>query len=169
MAENEKDQLPANETPEFNQEEFNQTMRELGQCAGEVLGALQSGLTALFEEMTQALDKELSTDADNIVVTSDTFGVQHGAKLLGAWECPELQQTIIVALLNISIRRGGVELWNGAWTETKDENCTVLANESGSMGYYTRLEYYPEEEMLAAVLPDAGIGKQYIRFVRKKN
>ena len=154
-------------------EEWNEAVNEISRSAEEAFSMLQGGIVALLGGFMSAVEKGLDTARVNGSITSS--GVKRSLHLLGTWECTELKQTVILAIMDACVMMNGQEIWRGSWKELPGEAGAdaVITSDDGRIGGYTCLEYHKDTEStegayLAAVFADTDIGKQYIRFKKTK-
>lgn len=156
-------------------EEWNEAVNDISRGAEEAFSMLQGGITSLLSGFMGAIEKGLDSAEVNGSVTSSSSGVKRSLHLLGTWECPELKQTVIFALMDACILMNGQEIWRGNWKELPgtDGADAVITSDDEKMGGYTCFEYHKasdgaDGEYLAAVFADTDMGKQYIRFTKTK-
>jgi len=156
-------------------EEWNEAINEISRSAEEAFSMLQGGITSLLSGFMGAIEKGLDSTEVNGSVTSSASGVKRSLHLLGTWECLELKQTAIFALMDACILMNGQEIWRGNWKELPgaDGADAVITSDDEKMGGYTCFEYHKasdsaDGEYLAAVFADTDMGKQYIRFTKTK-
>ena len=152
-------------------EEFDKQMKAFGQAAGEMFGALAEGMTAFMGGFAESVGKTFESVETGFNASFE--GSLNGRKmdLLGTWSCPELRQSVTLAVFDANFVVGGKEIWRGDWEEREEDGLRTVYPKADTLGGYGHFEVQKDEDgrlYLAGILSDTGTEKQFVRFVKEQ-